>query len=384
MGVLPNSLHGSLTFNNKITSYDLLAQRVKYMMGYPLVQIEITDEQMYSIIDTACEYFTKFSGMTEEFLIFRSDLYIPQVGLPIGRLINITPDMVQSYATDSLSAVSSNCVTEYNEVIGDGVNNSFKVIHNLNSNLVSTEIYDANTHDRVFTSIQTESVSAVNIHFSFVIPPSSYEVVVINGETATETTTTTVTPGISAGNYGWDYDLNNYRSVIDVSSFQEGSNTGINTLFTIEHAIAQQAYFGHLLGNVGYDLVTWNALKGWIELREKTLALTPYLRFYPETQMLKIIPEPTQNSVYFGLVKCKVQKPIKQIVSQLWVYRYSLALTKIVVGHARGKFAGGALFGGQTVNYSDLMSQGLAEKDKLEAEITSDLIDRDPIPFIIG
>jgi len=387
MGVLPNNFRGSTTFNNSISSYDMLALRVKRLLGYPLIQIEIADEQLYEIMNIACEYFTKFAGMTEEFLIFRSDLYIPGVGLPIGRLINISPDLATSY--DNLSPLIPNnqTATEYDSLIGDAINHTFIVNHNLNSDTVYPTVYDAASNQLVITGSSVIDANNIRINFSFVPSVNQYKVVVLNGKTTSEISPTLSLSSIPAGSHGFtgiDFDLNDYRKVVDVSSFIEGSNTGINTLFTIEHAIAQQAYFGHLLGNVGYDLVTWQALKGWIDLREKTLALTPYLRFYPEDQILKIIPEPTQNSVYFGLVKCKLQKPIKHIVSQLWVYKYVTALTKIAVAHARGKYTGAALFGGQTINYTDLMSQGLAERDKLEAEITSDLIDREPIPFFIG
>ena len=289
--VLPNQFHGSTTFNSQIKSYDLLAQRVRRSLGEPLIQIEVSSEQIYEMIDIAIEYFTKFAGLEEEFLIFRSDLYITGVGIPIGRLLNITPDM---YSSD------------------------------------------------------------------------------------------TTNPSLSAG---YDYDLDDYRKVVDVYSFAEGNNTGVNTLFTVENTIAQQAYFGQLLGNVGYDLITWQALKTWLDTREKVLALTPYLRFDPYTQILKIVPEPSQTSggsTYFGLIGCKVQKPLKYLVGQLWVYRYTLALTKIAVAHVRGKYSGTNLYGGQTVNYQDLMSQGIAEKQALEDEITKDLIDRDGIRFFIG
>jgi hypothetical protein len=286
--VIPNGFHGSTTFNSQIKSYDHLAQRVRRTMGEPLVEIEVSSEQIYEFIDIAIEYFTKFAGLDEEFLIFRSDLYIQNYGLPIGRLLNISPEMYK---------------TDYN--------------------------------------------------------------------------------GLSAN---YDYDLNDYRKVIDVYSFAEGNNTGVNTLFTIENTIAQQAYFGQLLGNVGYDLITWQALKTWLDTREKVLALTPYIRFNPDTQILKLIPEPSQQSStpYFGLIGCKMQKPIKYLVSQLWVYRYTLALTKIAVGHVRGKYSGTNLFGGQTVNAADLLRQGEKEKDELEKEITTDQIDRDPIRFFIG
>ena len=288
--LLPNPFHGSTTLNCKIKSYDHLAQRIRMTLGEPLIQIEVSSEQIYNNIDIAIEWFTKFSATTEEYLIFRSDLYEPGKGLRMDKLFSITPDMYNTFSTE------------------------------------------------------TSSVSG-----------------------------------------GYDYDMGDYRKVVDVFSFAEGNNSGVNTLFTIEHTVAQQAYFGHLLGNVGYDLVTWHALKEWLDLRNKLLALTPYLRFSPESQYLKIIPEPSRNQVYYGLLGCKVQKPLRDIIGQLWVYRYSLALTKMSVGHVRGKYAGSNLFGGQTVNYADLQQQGVAEKDALEKELMSDLVDRDPMtPFFVG
>jgi hypothetical protein len=289
MSVLPNKFHGSTTFNSKIKSYDHLAQRVHRALGAPLVDVEISSEQIYEMIDISIEWFTKFSGVTEEYLIFRSDLYERGVGIRMDKIMNITPNM-------------------YN------------------------------------------SMDSTN-------------------------------PSLSAD---YDFDMDDYRKVIDVFSFNEGNNSGVNTLFTIEHTIAQQAYFGHLLGNVGYDMVTWHALKEWIDLREKMLALRPFLRFYPENQILRIIPEPSKSSIYYGLIGCKVQKPIKELVNQLWVYRYTLAQVKIAIGHVRGKYQGTNLFGGQTVNAADLLRQGEKEKDELEKEIMSDLVDRDPIRFFVG
>jgi hypothetical protein len=289
MSVLPNSYHGSTTFNSKIKSYDHLAQRVRRTLGEPLIEIEISSEQMYELIDIAIEWFTKFSGVTEEYLIFRSDLYRRGVGLKIDRLFSITPEL----------------------------NNSSD--------------------------------------------PSQPE----NPD-------------------GYDFDLDDYRKVVDVFSLEQGNTSGVNTLFTIEHTIAQQAYFGHLLGNVGYDLVTWHVLKDWLDTREKLLALKPYFRFNPDTQMLKLIPEPNTSNVYFGLIGCKVQKPIRDLVSQLWVFRYTTALTKISIGHTRGKYGGTSLFGGQTVNYQDVMRQGEKEKDELEKELMSNYVDTDPVRFFVG
>ena len=287
--VLPNSFHGSTSFNSQIKSYDHLAQRVRRTLGEPLIRVEISSEQMYEFIDIALEWFTKFAGVTEEYLIFRSDLYERGKGLRVDRLFSITPEL---------------------------------------ANAVSTE-----------------------------------------------------TPNLSTG---YDFDMDNYRKVVDIFSFNEGNNSGVNTLFTIEHTIAQQAYFGHLLGNVGYDLVTWHVLKSWLNTREKVLALKPYLRFEPETQLLKIIPEPPRSSIYYGLIGCKVQKPIKFLVSELWVFRYVSALSKISIANIRGKFSGTILFGGQQVNGNDLMRMGEKEKDELEKELMGNTVDTDIVRFFVG
>lgn len=286
MSAIPN-FFGSTSIAPRITSYDLLAQRVRRQLGEPMIDVEAANEQIYEAIDVSCEFFTKFAGTTEEYLIFRSDLYQRGYGLEIGKLINISPDMINT-GTTSLSA-------------------------------------------------------------------------------------------------GWDYDFNSYRKVVDVFSVEQGNNSGVNTLFTIEHTVAQQAYFGHLLGNVGYDLVTWHLLKSWLDTRNQMLALTPYLRFDPERQVLRILPEPSQNGTpYYGVVGCKMLKPIKDIVSQLWVYKYTMAQIKENIGHIRGKYSGTILFGGQTVNAQDIMSQGVTEKAALEAQMIANSYDSEPPRFFCG
>ena len=60
--LLPNPFHGSTTLNCKIKSYDHLAQRIRMTLGEPLIQIEVSSEQIYNNIDIAIEWFTKFSA----------------------------------------------------------------------------------------------------------------------------------------------------------------------------------------------------------------------------------------------------------------------------------------------------------------------------------
>jgi hypothetical protein len=286
MNVLPRYTSGSTNFNSVITSYDALAQRIRRQMGEPLVNVEIANEQIYDCIAQAMEFFTKYAGYTEEFLIFDSTKYVRGVGLDVATLINQTPEMYKS-----------------------------------------------------------------------------------------------ITPGLSAG---YDYDLNDYRRVLDCFAFTYGETTGINTLFTLEQAMAQQIYSSYMVGNFGFDLITWEVLKGFIDTRNKVLAMTPHYRFDPKNQILRITPEPIPEQTYLGVVGCYIERPVKDLINERWIYRYALALSKIVVGNVRGKFSGTNLFGGGQVNYQDFMSQGIAERDALENELKNTYEDVTGAMFFIG
>jgi len=286
MNVLPRAVPGSTNLNHKIESYSALAQRIRRQLGEPLVNIEISDEQIYDNIAIAMEYFTKYAGYTEEFLVFDSKKYERGVGIKVDVLINQTPETYKS-----------------------------------------------------------------------------------------------TTPGLSAG---YDYDLESYRRVLDCFSFNYGESTGINTLFTLEQAMAQQIYSSYMVGNFGFDLVSWEILKGFIDTRTKVLAMTPHYRFDAKNQLLRIIPEPIPEQAYIGIVGCYLERPIKDIINERWVFRYAMALSKITVANVRGKYAGTNLFGGGSVNYNDFMSQGTSERDALETELKNSAEDITPPMFFIG
>ena len=112
---------------------------------------------------------------------------------------------------------------------------------------------------------------------------------------------------------GWDYDLNSYRKVIDCTSFNVGTNNGVNTLFTIEQSMAQQMHFAYSLGSKAFDVISWHILKDWLKTREKVFAQQPYFRFDPRTQVLRITPDPGQYAAdrYWAVVACRLERPIK-------------------------------------------------------------------------
>ena len=74
-----------------------------------------------------------------------------------------------------------------------------------------------------------------------------------------------------------------------MTDFEEGSSTGINTLFTIEQTMAQQTYFSYAMGNYGFDLISWYAMKNWMETREKLLATRRSYTFDERTQIMRTV-----------------------------------------------------------------------------------------------
>jgi hypothetical protein len=286
MSVLPPGYRGGTTLTSQVTSYEDLSIRIQRQLGAPLINLEISDEQVYDSITDAIEYFTKWAGYTEEYLIFDSKKYKSGVGIKVDELINNTPEMYKSDVAN-LSA-------------------------------------------------------------------------------------------------GYDYDLASYRKVVDCFEFSKGEDTGINTLFTLEQSMAQQIYSSYMIGNFGFDLITWEVLKGFIDTRNKVLALQSQFRFDPRTQILRIMPEPRPEHTYLGIVGCYIERPIKDLIRERWVQKYALALVKIAIARVREKFNGTNLFGGGQVNSQTLLAEGLKEKETLEQELMNSYQDNLPPTFFIG
>lgn len=80
----------STNLNNRITSYDMLAERIFFQLGAPVINLEIACVATYDAIAYAIEMFTKFTPGTEELLVFDSSLYTAGKGIKIDTLINST------------------------------------------------------------------------------------------------------------------------------------------------------------------------------------------------------------------------------------------------------------------------------------------------------
>jgi hypothetical protein len=320
MSVLPPGYRGGTTLNPQVTSYEDLSIRIQRQLGAPLINLEVADEQVYDFITDSIEYFTKWAGYTEEYLIFDSRLYVPGVGIKVDDLINKTDQLIskkKSLPQSTTQVSGCECPTPTLSAEWDASNPSL-------------------------TGCSQEQ------------------------------------------DFDYDYDMASYRKVVDCFEFSKGEDTGINTLFTLEQAMASQIYSSYMIGNFGFDLITWEVLKGFIDTRNKVLAMQDQFRFDPRTQLLRIIPEPRDTHTYLGVVGCYVERPIKDVIKERWVQKYALALTKIGIARTREKFMGTSMFGGGQINSAALLAEGLKEKETLEQELMNSYQDNLPAQFFIG
>lgn len=375
--VLPVSAFQSTNLNNKLETFGDLSDRIKRALGYPIITLEVHQDQLFQNIQIACEYFSKFAGFTQEYLIFSSEIYEKNKGIRLDHLFTLSkagltnqqkiaespkwvgPDFTVDTPTTVYVATSTVGLTFFSgssslsSIFTDGLT-EFEI--------VDTTLYSSlTTYRPALTGVFRESVS---------------KKVSLQSQETTATHYSNV----------FDYDLMDYRKVTAVVDFEEGSNQGINSLFTLEQTLAQQTYFSYALGNYGFDLTSWTAMKEWIDTREKVLAIRRDLKFDPRTQYLQMYPQPG-SSKFYGVISCWLERPLRDLVKEQWVYEYALALTMIVIGRVRGKFSGVGLLGGGTLNY-DLLQEGTARKKELEDMLitgaTAGYGDSDPAMFFVG
>lgn len=386
--VTPVSAFQSTNLNNKIDSFDKLAQRIVRTLGAPLISVEVHQDQLFDNISQACEFFSKYAGYTKEYLVLDSNLYERGRGIRLDHLytlanpaLSLRDKVIHKTISKDTAPYIMNHDTFF--ISTSALNKAF---FSLNSELsgLYTEglernvILDYSMYNQMVTAFAADPVLNV-------IPISSY-FVNSSRENISMAGTVDDTQSTVLYNNMFDYDAMEYRKVIAVTDFQEGASTGINTLFTIEQTLAQQTYFSYAMGNYGFDLVSWYTVKQWLDTREKLLATKRSYEFDERTQMLRIYPEPSNSVRFYGVLYCYVERPIRDLLKEMWVYHYALALTKINVGNVRGKFSNINLFGGQVFT-NELGAQGLTEKKDLETQLFTNAAaygDSDPAVFFLG
>jgi len=380
--IAPISGFQSTNLNSRVDNFNRLGDRILRSLGYPFTNVEIHRDQLYENISIAVEYFSKFAGYTKEYLIFDSNLYKKDYGIKIDDLFTLQNS--ETFAEQKeLKTPNKDFTKSINtqETVFTAISTIPGSLFSSISSLSSALEDGISANDIFAEDFYSEIVSEVSSISDLFIPQVKNNIT-RQGSIVSETDQLI---------NSFDYDVMDYRKVIAVTDFEEGSSTGINTLFTIEQTLAQQTYFSYAMGNYGFDLVSWYTLKNWLETREKLLATKRSYAFDERTQILRMFPQPkasNSNVRFYGVISCYVERPIRDILKELWVYQYALALTKMSVANIRGKYGNVTLFGGGSLNASEFMSQGLADKEKLEQQLMTGSApgqgDSDPPLFFVG
>jgi|TARA_R110002020_G_scaffold448375_1_gene661170 hypothetical protein len=392
--ITPLSAFLSTNLNSKIETYDRLGDRIKRSLGYPLVSLEIHTDQLRENIQIAVEYFTKYAGFTQEYLIFDSAMYEENKGIRLDLLYTLGNTDLDSNVK---KMAGENPLGPGPEYYGSTPESIFVCT----SSILSSVFVSSSALSSTFASPPARGVAQFDLFdetlFSQVTAYDTLERPELSlnslglSASFTENQRSTLTFEGSASDAViyqnvYDYDIMDYRKVVDVTDFEEGSTTGINTLFTLEQTLAQQTYFSYALGNYGFDLVSWYTLKEWIDTREKMLATKRDIKFDPRTQYLQMYPQPGTDRFY-GVLACYLEKPIRSVIMEQWIYEYSLALSMITIGRVRGKFGNVSLLGGGALNY-DMLQEGIQRKAELEGKLLEGASpgfgDTDPTLFIVG
>lgn len=413
----PADAYYSTHLNNRIKDIDTLTERINMSLGYPQINVEAHQAQVYDNIAQACEMFTKYAGYTEEYLVFHTSLYSRHKGIYMPDLINFTPELSgeivdqqstinqptvvkqikitnapQSLYTYTVSPTQTGPVEYLLQFKGEYYHHATKYLITAVYNDLTDEV-DASVAE--YGTNYTTSDSKVT--FNVQTGGDQVEILIISQIPGTATITIdnferrASDTRLNRYQRGMDALLGTHRKVVDVFAFEPGTTSGINTLFTIEQTLAQQTYFSYAMGSYGFDLVSWYVLKEWLSMREKMLGQDYYYRFNDREQRLYITPEPGMHSNranFFAAIGCYLEKPLEHVMKEIWVYQYALALTKITVARIRGKYQGTNLFGGGTPNYSELLSEGITEKERLEESLYNNtapgLGDAEPPKFFVG
>lgn len=387
----------STYLNSKIKDIHSLTERIAFSLGYPQINVEAHNSQVHDNIAQACELFTKFAGYTEEYLVFHTSLYDRGKGLYMPTLFSNTREL-SGFTVDHEPTIMSN--PEYTTVIP--APSEKRLVHSyivepgdqkpIEFTIHFIDGYYVQSQKLMITSVYDEDLGQLDVTVAEydINHPTESPVATYSVETANQyveiycASTTAGTVGVSSGDYNtttqtpkiynrsMDPLLSTTRKVVDLFSFEEGTTSGINTLFTIEQTLAQQTYFSYAMGKYGFDLISWYTLKEWLEMRSKLLQQKYYWRFNEREQRMYLTPEPksAHRAEFWGAIGAYVEKPITDILPEPWVYQYALALTKITIARIRGKYQGTSLFGGGSPNYSELLSEGINEKQTLEQRLT--------------
>lgn len=190
-------------------------------------------------------------------------------------------------------------------------------------------------------------------------------------------------------------DVNEYRlpdEVIEVQSIFRravGSRSGLGaggTLFEPFNLAYTNTYL--LSGTMMGGLATYELFAGYQKLVGRMFGSYIEFKFNPTNHILTILQRPFAQGEQI-LLRTHNYRPdfvlLQDIYAKQWLYDYTLAVSKLMLGEARSKFGSIAGPGSPiTLNGTALQTAGNAEIEKLEKEIGDLVPGGVPYTFVIG
>lgn len=361
--VTPVSAFMSTNLSSKIDCFQELGQRILRMLGHPMINVELHPDQLYDAISMSCEFFTKYAGYTKEYLVFDSNLYEDNKGIRLDHLYTVANTgftLSQKLNETTIPNPDFNITLRENLYIAtSGIPYTyFASSSSLSASIPVNGIVPMQVIDE--PSFAQLSAFDPNIGIYFQLSPKE-----------TFSTQCVAQPDVTKINNMFDYDIMDYRKVIDVIDFEEGSSSGVAALFSLEQTMAQQTFYSYAMGNFGFDLLSWHCVKDWQDTREKLLAIRRDIHFDNRTQYLRFYPQPRASSHFVGVLECYVERPLRDVIKEKWVLEYATALAKVMWGRILTRIGSVQLLGGGIINGDLILQEGNTDKLRLEEMLIS-------------
>lgn len=392
----PLEAYMSTDLNNKNRTYDDISERILHFFGYPAVSVsDLHRNQIYDAISMAVERFYKHAGVVKEYLILDSRLYEQNHGIPIDKLCTISG--VLSRPDDYATKRTAERGPEQTVKIPDDVYIT-KVYIKKGDYYISPEDYEllsANVSPSTLEEIKMlkvmsekypdgmEELTIVSKAFvEYLVTKRKYvrdmfkkskdKVFTIGGEKQELYTDNSITQDRVNLQYNkmFDYDIMDYRKVVSVTNYSESGVSSITSLYNFDTSLAQQFFYTNQFNHRSFGLTTWYALHEWRNLYEKLLAVKRGWHFNKDTQYLTLTPQPKLGERFFGIVECWVERPLKDVLKEPWVFDYALALCKEMLGRVRSKWGDSVqMLGGGSLTGNALAQEGVNKQKELLDEL---------------
>ena len=386
----------STDLNNKNKTYDDISERILHFFGYPAVSVsDLHRDQIYDAISMAVERFYKHAGVVKEYLILDSRLYEQNHGIPIDKLCTISG--ILSRPDDYATKRSAERGPEQAVKVPDEVYITKDYIYKKDYYLAKSD-YDL-LHKSVEESLKGEidMLYAMSQKYPDGIEPLSiiseklYKYLVTKRGYSTEMFKKSKDTVFTVGgekqelhtetdlgreretlqyNKMFDYDIMDYRKVVSVVNYTESGVSSITSLYNFDTSLAQQFFYTNQFNHRSFGLTTWYALHEWRNTYEKLLATKRGWSFNKDTQYLTLTPQPRMGERFFGIVECWVERPLKDVLKEPWVFDYALALVKEMLGRVRSKWGDSvSMLGGGSLSGNALAQEGVTKQKELLDEL---------------